>query len=116
MLGMRIRGITLAVGIVCVMTASVRVQAAPPPLRPPAAPLVAHDPYFSVWSFGDKLNADWPRHWTGAVNGMCAIVRVDGKPYVLMGNPKVPGLELATMPQRSIEVLPTRTIYMFAGA
>src|SRR5438093_13096494 len=106
--GMRIRGINLSVAIVYVMIALTRAQAAPPPLRPPAVPLVAHDPYFSCWSFSDNLNADWPRHWTGAVNGMCAIARVDGKPYVLMGNPKVPGLELATMPQHSVDVLPTR--------
>src|SRR4051794_11140363 len=83
-------------------------------LRPPAVPLVTHDPYFSVWSFSDHLNTDWPKHWTGAINGMTAILRVDGKGYTLMGNPRVEGL--TAMTQRSVEVLPTRTIYQFEGA
>src|SRR5438445_2810107 len=84
------------------------------PLRPPAVPLVAHDPYFSVWSFADELNRDWPKHWTGQVNAMTALIRVDGKPYVLMGNPRIEGIE--PLPQKSVQVLPTRTIYTFAGA
>ncbi len=81
--------------------------------RPPAVPLVVHDPYFSIWSFADELAADWPRHWTGRIHALTSMIRVDGKPYRLMG------LELRDAPamrQVGVEVLPLRTIYDFAGA
>jgi hypothetical protein len=102
----------VALAVMTVARAAV-AQAPLPPIRPPAVPLVTHDPYFSVWSFSDKLNADWPHHWTGAVNAMTAMIRIDGKPYVLMGNPKLAGVE--PLPQQQVQVLPTRTIYTFAG-
>ncbi|HEX8502906.1 MAG TPA: DUF4965 domain-containing protein [Pyrinomonadaceae bacterium] len=83
----------------------------PAPFRPPAVPLVTHDPYFSVWSFSDTLAGDRTRHWTGAFHGMVSMARVDGKPYLLMGQSYGPLPE--PMRQARVEVLPTRTLYEF---
>ena len=82
------------------------------PLRPPSVPLVTHDPYFSVWSNSNKLYSSPTRHWTGRENRLSAMVRVDGQTFRLMGNEPE---ESASLPQTSVQVLPTRTIYTFAN-
>ena len=91
----------------------VPVCAAAATLRPPSVPLVAHDPYFSIWSPCDRLTDAWPVHWTGKRNALSAMALVDGKPYRLMGaEPK----DVPPMGQSGLDVLPTRTIYAFAEA
>ena len=45
------------------------------PLRPPAVPLVATDPYFSIWSGTDKLNGSETHHWTGKPHTLRSLVR-----------------------------------------
>ena len=82
-------------------------------MRPPAVPLVAHDPYFSIWSMADRLNGEGTKHWTGKPNTLTAYARIDGKSYRIMGRDRQAGNELG---QTRLEVLPTRTIYEFAGA
>lgn len=80
--------------------------------RPPAVPLIAHDPYFSIWSFNDKLTDGWTRHWTGAVQGMCGLVRIDGKNFRWAGTP---GGGLPALPQTECRVEATSTFYTFEG-
>src|SRR6266568_2370581 len=79
-------------------------------LRPPAVPLVTHDPYFSIWSPADKLTEEDTVHWTGKSHRLRGQVLIDGKVLRVMGQ-EAGG---PALPQSDLEILPTRTIYTFA--
>lgn len=83
--------------------------------RAPAVPLVTHDPFFSVWSFADKLTDDTTRHWDGVRKYMIGVMAVDGELYEFMGsvNPDnsryISGFK--KMEQVDVEIRPMTTTY-----
>ena len=91
-------------------------------MRYPAVPLVTVDPFFSIWSMTDTLYGDVTRHWTGRRNPMSAAVIVDGKFFYLMGEKmhnsdrqSFPSRLKVYIPQKSVRVTPTKTVYSFAS-
>jgi hypothetical protein len=91
----------------------VTISSAQVPFRPPAVPLVACDPYFSIWSAADKLTDVPTTHWTGRPHRLTSLIRVDGKAYRLMGDQPA---SVEPLPQVGFAtVLPARTIFHFAG-
>lgn len=82
--------------------------------RPPAIPLITHDPYFSIWSTTDKLTDSDTVHWTLGPQPIVGLIRIDGKTYRFMG--RMPGRrddEVLPVQQISSSVTPTHTHYEF---
>ena len=99
---------TLLIGLTPPLLAADRAD-----YRPPAVPLVVHDPFLSIWSCADHLTGDVTRHWTHHAQPMGSMIRIDGQCYRLMGNEPA---QIPAMNQHGVTVLPTRTIYEFDGA
>lgn len=81
--------------------------------RVPAAPLVACDPYFSIWSAADRLTDAPTTHWTGKPHRLCSLVRIDGTTFRIMGAEPAP---LPPLSQTSLTIKPTKTSYAFDGS
>lgn len=84
--------------------------------RPPAVPLLVFDPYFSIWSFADRLYDEPTRNWTGARNAMAGIVKCGSNIWKFMG--KVADgeyyyCEPDVIEQTNLKVSPTITEYTF---
>ena len=79
--------------------------------RAAAVPLIVHDPYFSIWSAADRLNAADPVHWSGVRQAIRASIHVNGKDYGFMGN--APASLKAD--QISLKVTATSTEYVFVA-
>jgi len=92
---------------------SIAQQDASVVLRAPATPLVVHDPYFSIWSTGDRLTDGPTKHWTGVRHELNGLVRVDAKTYRFLGNAngEIPALE-----ETSRQITPTRTVVTLQSA
>ena len=80
--------------------------------RVPATPLIAHDPYFSIWSTTDKLTDSNTTHWTGTAQPLTGIARIDGKAYRFMGRDPE---DVPAMEQTSRTIAPTHTHYAFSA-
>jgi hypothetical protein len=98
---------------VCYLALSFSVSAALSQQRAPATPLIVHDPYFSVWSFTDKLTDSETTHWTGTPQPFAGIARIDGKPFRFMG--RRPDA-IPAMQQTSSIITATHTRYEFNQA
>ncbi|HEY3267930.1 MAG TPA: DUF4965 domain-containing protein [Armatimonadota bacterium] len=97
--------------------AAAAVRAAP--FRPPAVPLVTTNPYLSIWSEADRLTDKPTVHWTNRddrnprnrhEHPLVSLIRVDGTTYRLMGTDPE---DAPPLPQVSLKVTPTRTLYGF---
>ncbi|MDD8025157.1 MAG: DUF4965 domain-containing protein [Acidobacteriota bacterium] len=106
------RSIVLAGCAAILLTAGLALAGAET-FRPPSVPLITHDPYFSIWSAADRLTDEWPKHWTGRTQALSALVRIDGRPYRVIG--PSPGA-VPALNQTGLEIFPTRTAYTFRDA
>ncbi len=84
--------------------------------RYPAYPLVTVDPYLNIWSNTDKLTDDFTYHWTDTRHSIFGCLICDNKAYRFMGkiqSDATKRLEPDCLPQVSVSVYPTQTVYAF---
>lgn len=79
-------------------------------VRLPAIPLIANDPYFSIWCPADLLTDADTCHWCGEAKPLRGTLAIDGKPYRFLGLGEAPAIK--TLRQ---DVTPTATECVFAA-
>ncbi|MBO4367675.1 MAG: DUF4965 domain-containing protein [Clostridia bacterium] len=78
--------------------------------RLPALPLIANDPYFSIWLAADRLTDADSTHWAGAVKPLKGKIIVDGCEYRFLGLGEAPAAEASGQ-----YVTPTSTVAEFTA-
>lgn len=100
--------------LIVLLLAGTSVAQTPAPLRPPAVPLITHDPYFSIWSMADTLTSEPTKHWTGSEQPLVGLIRIDDVTMRFMGaNPRGVDPAIQPMKQTGFQLTPTRTMYNF---
>ena len=82
-------------------------------LRAPAVPIIAIDPFFTVWSPDTRLNVAPLAHWSYKTNTIIALANIDGVEYSILGYSH----EYYKMTQVSLDVstFSTRAVFEEAG-
>ena len=101
---------------VVLLLSACAVAQSPDPLRPPAAPLVVHDPYFSIWATGNEITSQPTKHWTGAEQPLTGLIRIDGTTYRFLGSQPRWADPIPEMKQTAFQLTPTRTVYTLESA
>ena len=75
--------------------------------RLPAIPLIASDPYFSIWMPADNMAVTDTIHWCGPVKPIRILINVDGKNVSFLGHNRDYEAEL-----KELIVTPTKTRFV----
>jgi len=105
-------------GVGCLVALSL-LQAGGGTLRPPSVPIVACDPYFSVWSPSVRPNGSDTTTWYGARQPIRVSVELDGVRYRLMGAKGLQSeadrqADLAALKCTDCRVRPLTTVFTYA--
>lgn len=83
--------------------------------KAPAYPLISHNPYFSIWSFTDELNASSTKHWTGTNQSLLGLIKVDGKVFRFLGKENMKdSIGIVPAKQEKVVMNATQTLYQFS--
>lgn len=76
----------------------------------PAYPLFVKDPYFSIWSTTEELNAENPVFWHGEEKPFLGLIKCGDKTYRFMGNDE----RFIKLEQTFIRITAFETVYGFS--